>query len=80
MFNFNLLKLLESKTGIILLSIVWGFGLACLFRQACKERKCIVYSAPNLQHMKESIFKHGKKCYKYAVETTTCKADAINHK
>jgi len=80
MLNFNLLKLLESKTGIIILSIVWGFGLACLFRQACKDRNCIVYSAPNLQHMKHSIFKHGKKCYKYAVETTKCTSKTIDTK
>ena len=77
---FKLLKLLKSKTGIILMSIIWGFGLACLFRQVCKDRKCIVYSAPNIKSMKESIYKHGEKCYKYAVETTKCKADAIDHK
>ena len=40
---FKLLKLLQSKTGMMLISIIWGFGLACVFRQACKDRKCIVY-------------------------------------
>ena len=77
---FNFLKLLESKTGIILMSIIWGFGLACVFRQACKDRKCIVYSAPNIKSMKESIYKHGEKCYKYVAETTKCKAGAVDHK
>jgi len=30
--------------------------------------------------MKESIYKHGEKCYKYVAETTKCKADAVDHK
>ena len=77
---FKLLKLLQSKTGMMLISIIWGFGLACVFRQACKDRKCIVYSAPNLKSMKESIYKHGNKCYKYIAETTKYKADAVDHK
>ena len=30
---------LNSKNGRILISIVWGLGLAALFRKVCKGRK-----------------------------------------
>ena len=40
-------KLLNSHMGRILLSIVWGFGLSCIFRKVCKGRNCIIYKAPN---------------------------------
>ena len=40
-------KFFKTKESKIILSIVWGLGLSCLFRKACKGRKCIVYSAPN---------------------------------
>ena len=40
-----MLHILKTKTGIIIMSIVWGFGIACLFRKVCNNRNCIVYRA-----------------------------------
>ena len=73
-----MLKLLESKTGVIMMSILWGLGLACLFRKVCKDRDCIVYHAPNMEEIKKNIFLFDNKCYKYKTETTKCNAKPIS--
>ena len=67
-----MINLLRSKTGQIVISIILGFGLACLFRKVCKDRNCIVYHAPSIEDIKKSIFLFNKKCYKYNQEITTC--------
>lgn len=67
-----MLKLLQSKSGHIIISIILGFGLACLFRKVCKDRECIIYSAPDFKKIKDKIFKFDEKCYKYTKETSTC--------
>ena len=71
-------KLLESKTGVIIMSVIWGLGLACMFRKVCKDRDCIVYNAPNMEEIKKNIFLFDKKCYKYKSETTKCNANPIS--
>ncbi len=71
-------KLLESKTGVIIMSVIWGLGLACMFRKVCKDRDCIVYNAPNMEEIKKNIFLFDKKCYKYKSETTKCNTDPIS--
>ena len=67
-----MLKLLQNKSGHIIISIILGFGLACLFRKVCKDRECIIYSAPDFKKIKDKIFKFDEKCYKYTKETSTC--------
>ena len=70
-------KLLNSKSGQIIISIILGFGLACLFRKACKDRNCIVYSSPTFEDIKSKIFNFNKKCYKYIRETTMCNENPV---
>jgi hypothetical protein len=67
MFEF-----LHTKTGIIIMSVVWGLGLSCLFRQVCKGRNCIVIKAPNPKEIEGSIYKYDNKCYhtcKYSLQS-----------
>lgn len=67
-----MLRLFHSKSGHIVISIILGFGLACLFRKVCKDRECIIYTAPDFKKIKDKIFKFDEKCYKYTKETSTC--------
>lgn len=69
----ELLKFLNTKVGIIILSIIWGLGLAMMFRETCKGNKCIVYKPPCPKYMNKNIFNHNKKCYKYKHTITSCK-------
>lgn len=69
---FTLRRLLESKEGNIIVSVLLGFGLATLFRQVCKGRNCFLYHAPPLEEIEDKVYKHGEKCYKYSLEPTAC--------
>ena len=48
-------RLLHSKTGKYMLSILLGMGFASFFRKACKGKDCIDYSAPLLRKWKVKI-------------------------
>jgi hypothetical protein len=68
----HLEKLVNSKTGKVVASILLGFGLATLFRKVCKERNCIVLKAPPLQEMTTQVFKHDDKCYTFQAVSAKC--------
>ena len=74
-----MIHLLKTKTGVIMMSIIWGFGLACLFRKVCTGRQCIVYRAPNPEYMSDNIFSFDKKCYVYTPQTTKCNKNPIEN-
>jgi hypothetical protein len=67
----------KNKYSKIVLGILWGLGLACIFRQACNGRKCVIYKAPNKVEVNNKIFQKNKKCYKYKAENTKCTDDAV---
>ena len=60
-------KFLHSRSGKILISILWGFGLACLFRKVCRGRNCVIYNAPD-EEIKRNTYQFNKKCFKYIPE------------
>lgn len=66
-------EILDSKQGKIVLSIIWGLGLASLFRRACKGRKCIVIKGPKPEEMDNKVYKFDDKCYLYKSQNTSCK-------
>ncbi len=65
-------KFLKSKQGRIMISIIWGLGLAFLFRRACLGRKCIVLKGPNPKEVAKNVYKHEGKCFQYVPEITKC--------
>jgi len=74
----TVLDFFNTKQGRIIISIIWGVGLSCLFRKVCVGRECIIYKAPDPNKIKNSIFLHNKKCYKYETETTKCTENPID--
>ena len=62
-----------SRTGVILTSIIWGLGLAAMFRRVCKDRSCIVIRAPNPEWMKKQFLETEHECYKMIPKTEECK-------
>jgi hypothetical protein len=72
MKSVNLMEKFTSKEGIILISIIWGLGLSCLFRKVCKDRSCIVYKAPDKDSLLGKIYKFGDDCYKYSMKVVNC--------
>lgn len=69
-------KFLHTKSGKIIMSILMGFGLATLFRTVCKDKNCIVFSAPPLDEIKDKIYKTKNKCVKYVPVATKCSLNA----
>ena len=70
--NLHLSRFLHSENGKIFMSILLGFGLASLFRAVCKDKDCLIFHAPPLEEIKDKIYKHDNKCYKYTTKSTTC--------
>ena len=69
--------LLGTREGKIILSIIWGLGLAALFRKVCKGRSCIVVKGPSPSEMEGKVYSFNDKCYEYTAENTSCKK--LNH-
>ena len=63
-------KLLSSRTGIIIFSIVLGLGLSSVFKSCCDSGNCIVYKAPDFS--KKKIIKYNGKCYEANEQIQTC--------
>lgn len=63
----------DEKSRVIL-SLIWGFGLAMLFYRSCRQRDCIILRGPKPSDMEDKIYTFDDKCYKYTAKTTTCKA------
>lgn len=68
---------LDSDLGQIAASVVLGFGLAALFRKACKDNLCVVVKGPPLQDTEKYFYKVEDDCYKYTPVVTECDAAAI---
>ena len=72
-----MLKILENKNITIILSIIWGLGLACMFRKVCKDRECLTYKAPDPNSILNRIWRHNDKCYSFKTKNTKCSNNAI---
>tara|TARA_A100001011_G_C14314347_1_gene847164 strand:- start:1402 stop:1662 length:261 start_codon:yes stop_codon:yes gene_type:complete len=68
----ELKSFINSGKGKIILSVLLGFGIATLFRKACKDRNCLVFSAPSINKVKGKVFGFNDKCYKYIEKNATC--------
>lgn len=67
----NLDKIMKNDIGIIIISVILGLGLASLFKKVCVDDNCLIIRSP--PNIKDQIFGHDNKCYKYNPEITKCK-------
>jgi len=63
-------KFIGSKTGVIILSIILGFGLSCMFKISCDSASCIIFKGPDFTEKK--IIKYNNKCYEANEEMEPC--------
>ena len=61
----------DENTNKMIISIIWGLGIAALFRKLCDENKCIEIKAP--VDINNYILTKNKKCYEFSKEKTDCK-------
>jgi len=74
----TLTSLFKSKESKIVLGIIWGIGLACIFRSACSSSGCIIYKAPEPSLIHKKIYQKEDKCYEYKTQNTECRPDAVS--
>lgn len=65
-------RLIYGDVGKIVISIILGLGLSTLFRKVCKNRNCIVFKAPDINKIKNQVFKFGDKCYTFSENIESC--------
>lgn len=70
-------NILKSHDVRIVFSIIWGLGLASLFRRVCKGRNCIIYRAPSPEYIKGKTFGFNNKCYNYEPRMVKCEGQNI---
>lgn len=72
MLQFNFKRVLYNPIGRILLSILLGIGLACLFHRACKDKDCIHFNGPVIQEVDKKTFEFDNRCYQYEPVPVKC--------
>jgi hypothetical protein len=66
-------RIFNTPTGRILISIIWGVGLALLFfYQMCDGPQCIILKAPPSSAINEHIYLHNSACYSFIPYSTNC--------
>ena len=70
-------NILKSRDVKIVFSIIWGLGLASLFRRVCKGRDCIIYRAPSPESIRGKTFGFNNKCYNYLPRLVKCQGEVI---
>ena len=73
-----LVNILKSHDVKIIFSVIWGLGLASLFRKVCKGRNCIIYRAPSISDIQGKIFGFNNKCYNYIPRLVNCGDNVIS--
>ena len=64
---------LDNRKIIILISIIWGFGIALLFKKVCQNDQCVVVKVPNIVNSQNNIiFDKNNKCYQLYKYPSPC--------
>ena len=65
-------RLIYSKFGEVIISILLGLGLATLFRKVCNNRNCLKFEGAPLNKITDQIFKFDNKWYKFTSDIQKC--------
>jgi len=68
----NLIDLIQTEVGKVLVSVILGLGLATLFRKSCKHKNCLVFVPPEMDTLKDDVYSYNGKCYKYQQRSVSC--------
>ena len=74
-FNKIVNNLMYTERGNIILSIIFGLGIATIFRKFCSGKNCYDFIGPEHDDLKNSIYSYdsnNNKCYKVDQKITSC--------
>ena len=66
------MEFLKTPTGRVILSVLWGIGLASLFRKACQGSNCIIIKGPNPNEISKKTFINDGKCFQFQPYIVDC--------
>jgi len=73
-----MLEIFSKRPMIVLLSIVWGIGLATLFASVANNRNCIIVRGELPSDIEQKVFQYPdleNKCYTYKSYMTPCETE-----
>jgi hypothetical protein len=64
----------KSHAGIVIISIVWGLGVATLFKKTCEGPRCkvIEFHGPAMSESKHFWRYAGDQCYRWKPYIAKC--------
>jgi len=68
-------RLFYVPTGQAFVSALFGLALAMVFQKVCKDRKCIVITAPPTADISGKIYQFEGECFKYKPYGVKCPDD-----
>jgi hypothetical protein len=71
--------ILNTRTGRLVISALFGLGIASLFRRSCKGSRCVVVRAPEPDQVQGHIFKYDDTCYKFVPMAVSCPEGSSFH-
>lgn len=63
---------IHSELGGIIICILWGLGLAMLFRRVCVSRECITVYGPKPADLRQKKVRWNDKCYVIEPKDASC--------
>ena len=69
-------EIMKTEAGRVIVSIILGLGLAAMFRDVCKEGRCVVVKGPPAAATRDQIYQVGDECYRYTPRIVKCSATA----
>ncbi len=80
--NTKMLEIFSKRPMIVLLSVVWGLGLATLFVSVANNRNCIIIRGEKPADIEKKVFQYSdldNKCYTYKSYITPCETEIYKH-
>lgn len=68
-------RMFYSNKGQLIISILFGLAIALLFQRVCKDRKCIIITAPATADIAGKVYQFEGECFKYTPYGVKCPAD-----
>lgn len=65
-------RLFYDEKGQIVISLLFGLAVAFIFQRVCKDKKCIIIRAPDVDKMVSKVYEFEGECYKYSTQSITC--------
>ena len=69
---FNFINIIDRPGFATIISIVLGFGLACIFRPLCKGPDCLVIRGPPVNEIRGAVYQFGAKCVEFDAKAVEC--------